>query len=1237
MALAADPLAPQKDLTSQELASGYGYGPGVSYVGGICNPAGRRSGTQFTVTDATSMATALSSCTYGDDIVIAAGSTVTSGGAAFTFPTLGAPTTTTARQAPARMVTHVVYNSVSSSGQILGGPTPTSPSKMTGVAKMNAPSRMASVILQGDPSYVRIMSSEAHLVTNPPPHTQWHVTNYAHFAHLVEGNGLAALLETPDSLTNYAGYHYFRMEGLRLVSHATNGKGYFISIGAANAQSINTGPHLAPHHFIFDRCYIDGDICGTGVVPAGQGNNRGVTGGCDYFGFLNGRSSGIYRNVETDSYNFEANSFSFNMGIGPFHVENSWLTGAGEIVLNNHDTSTNYPYPWIVSDSTFIRNWCIRPLSWRESFHYNSFPPRQRPGGATCSIDGGGTVVTMSFGNLFDRSNGEFVPGDYFWTSTSGRPVRISSLNSETVCTLGSAYTENAGGTGLSAVFARGRQLLDGTDAKKVTLSGAGNRTVTGTGTSWLTTLKPYVDNPPPGSGVFFGVNSNVVNGISSQKIYPILRQILSVDSDTQLTLAQDYTAGTFSNVYYSVTFWDGNVRSVMKNLHEWKASNRIRVVGNVFENSWATFNGQGENAWSLNLTSSGPGYQQDDYYGYNQVINAGLILYSVGCNFQFGPPTPELNPLRRVCMEHNLCTDVYNPVWQVDYGAVILNNFLPYVLNPGGFDGIGGASGTNDWQFRHNNVVAATDYQPYLKLLFPSIQSAASLHQRLVFRDNIAHVGDHASIKNTLTAGFCGGSSTQANADTYDADGMGGTNPNSSFQKTLSADSVLANNVFLRNSAAAIADHTVSFGAGNAGLSSETGTGFTNFGNSANIPRWLTQSVSPADYALTNLYVTSPGVCTVSGATVTISVGSFPAAVVKGTPFLVQGDSYLYMTRVSTRDSGSQLTLVAAYPGTTGSGLTATIGFKGAASDGTAGQTLYTTNASAATVTNISATSFTESFPNNGATIGTQNQTWVQTGGTNWGVSGGAATLVAASGSTDQIEICQRTLLSPDHKASFTLSNWTLASNAQVGPIVRSDSAGGSYYYFRAVPASGHNFELGRVIGGGTAALATNSTVPAAGQVLELEATGTSLICRINGTPVITMTDTSITTGNFVGFRGFRGTAGDAVALDSFSAQTTTALNIAQVTLSSGSFPLSVTPSGNGLFPRTFLVSGDAAGNATSVTSRDSATQITLGAQYPGTIGAGLTGVITGTVPSGVDPGPDTATLALMTGSIRT
>lgn len=1242
MTLAADPLAPQKDLTSNELASGYGYAPGVSYVSGICNPAGRRSGTTTTVATAAEMRTALASCSYGDDIVIAAGGTLTTDSNLLQFPTLGAITATTPRQPPARMTTYVSTNAVSSTGTLMGGVIPTSPEKMASVTKTAAPVRMASVIIQGDPSYVRIMSSEAHLVTTPPPHTSWHITNYSHFAHMVQGNQSTAILGTPDFHTHYD-QHHFRMEGIRFVNlpgfAAGNGVGAYVYLGSINAQISPNGSQQAPHHFIWDRCYLDGAAQGTGDVIGGYGSNRGIGGYADYFALMNSRCTGNFGSGG-GSYQLESNAIAFSGGIGPTHIENNWLEGAGENVLMNANPVVGYPPPYIQSDCTFTRNWCIRPLTWRESFHYNAVPPNQR-GEATVSIDAGGTTCTLAFSGATDINGDVWIPGDLFWTSTSGRPVAVSTLSTDArTFTLASPYTENAGGAGLRFACARARTLIEGGDGKKVTLSGAGNRTVTGTGTTWLTTLKPWVDAPPPGSGVYFGVNTNLTStyqlaGSNNQKFNPVLKRILSVDSDTQLTLAEDYTAGSWTNVYYSVTLWDGMYRSVMKNLHEWKASNRIRIVGNVFENAWETFNGQGPNAWALNIAATGTfSYHRDQYYGYNVIIAAGLLHYYTGYPYNTdGPPQdPTLLPNRRICIEHNLCVDVANRKWITDYGLSPNINSVYQLFHPVASHSIlSSRSGSvQDYQLRHNTIILSTDYDTSAQLIafqFDDATDPNQTFQRFTVRDNIAHVGSHAVTRGGQTAGFFGA------GDAYDVDAaLAGTAPGNSAAP-VSSDSICAYNVVMRNSAPAIGTHSNNFGGGFAGVADETSVGFQGYGS--HVPYYLTQSATPTDYTLSALYTTSPGVCTVSGATVTISVGSFPSTIVAGVPFYVSGDGVDKSIRVLTRDSGSQLTLASSYLGTTGSGLTGILTFQGAASDATDG-TVFTTAAGDATVSNISSVSYSESFTHaNEATLSGIDQPWTQTVGSALGIASNAAQVQAVA---FQIAVCQTNLRTASHFAQVTLSAFS-GSSAQGGVCVNAASDGTSMYVFTSHAGLG-SMELWKWVNGTKTTLATSGTAAGAGDVLKLDynLSTHTLTGSVNGVTKISFTDPSpITSNTYAGIAAGRGGGGDAVSLDTFSAQTNITLDISLVTLASGTWSTYVAPFGHGLFPRYFLVSGDPAGDKTAIATRDSASVIALASAYPGTTGAGLTGVVSGPVQNGTDPGANTTVQNLLVSSIRT
>ena len=1243
MTLAADPLAPQRDLSVTELRSGYGYGSGVSYVGGVPNPAGVRSGVITVCTTLAQLKTAVTNAGYGDDIVVQSGSAnaIITDGTPILFPVLPAITAATPRQAPPPMMDYS-----SGAGLAIAAPKPMSAAPPALTAPNVPVAALATVTPQGDPSYVRIMSGQAELVTTPPPHTTWHVTQYERMAHLVQGNAATLVLSTPDTWTHYD-HHHFRMEGLRLVNlpgfAAGNAAGAYLCIGSNNAQVTNTGALRAPDHFIFDRCYLDGAAQGTGVVAGGYGSNRGVAGGCDYFGLLNCRVAGNYV-VGGGSYNLESNAVSFSQGVGPTHIENNWLTGAGECILMNANPAVGYPPPYIQSDCTFTRNWAIRPLTWRESFHYNAVAPNQVPGGSTVTLDAPGTTGTIS-NAVTDINHDVYQPGDLFWTATTGRPVSIGTLNADgQTFTLVSAYTENAGTAGNRGIFARGRQIIAGGDATTVTLSGAGNRTVSSSSgtTVWLTTIKPYVDTPPPGAGMFFGVNRNTTSAFelgttNDQKFWPVLVPIASVDSDTQLTLAADYTAGTWTGEYFSVTPWDGIPRSVMKNLHEWKGSNRIRILGNVFENTWETFNGQGPNAWALNIAATGTfSYHHDEYYGYNLVLVAGLLHYFTAYPYNTGgpPQDPSLLPAQRCCLEHNLFVDVANRKWISDYSQAPGINQVYQVFHPISSAGVGGSGSAHDYQIRHNDVILSTDssYETAAQFMAIQLDSAADPQQvlpRFTVRDNVGHVGSHAVSRGGQTGGFVGGSDTDDfdNALLGTAAGSGGP--------PVSADSIVAHNLFLRNSAVPIAAHGTQFGSNVSGFINEASAAFTNYGNASNTPYWLTQSVVPSDYALTAVYQTDAAACTVSGKTVTVSSGTIPNTVGLGTPFRIVGDPALVLQRVASRDSATQVTLSAPYEGHTGAGLTGVFSFVGAASDGTS-STVFVSNAGAATVTNITSVSYTESFTHaDESTLTGIDQPWTQTAGSAFGISANAAQVQAVA---FQIAVCQTSLRTASHTASAVLSVFS-GGTAQGGVCVNAAADGSSMYVFTAHNGLGA-MELWKWVSSVKTSLATGGSAAVAGDGVHLEYNETThtLTGSVNGTPIITFPDPSpIASNNFAGIAGGRSGGGDAVSLDTFAAQTTGTLNAALVTLTSGTYPSYVAPSGHGLFPRTFVVVSDAASNATAVASYDSATQIALASTYPGTTGAGLTGVITGIVPTGADPGVNTTVLASYIGNIRT
>ncbi len=111
------------------------------------------------------------------------------------------------------------------------------------------------------------------------------------------------------------------------------------------------------------------------------------------------------------------------------------------------------------------------------------------------------------------------------------------------------------------------------------------------------------------------------------------------------------------------------------------------------------------------------------------------------------------------------------------------------------------------------------------------------------------------------------------------------------------------------------------------------------------------------------------------------------------------------------------------------------------------------------------------------------------------------------------------------DHIAKGTV--WVLdgASFNYVGPAVRCQSGAETYYYIEAY-TGGH--KIVKVDAGSRSTIATGGAAVSAGDVVELEANGSTIQARINSADTISVTDTDITGGTpgwASGWGGGRGT----------------------------------------------------------------------------------------------------------------
>jgi hypothetical protein len=1042
---------------------------------------------------------------------------------------------------------------------------------------------LQTVAPQGRPSYIRIMSDGAY----PPPGTR--VTK-ADAGQLARVAGTTAGNTIGRGLIAKRSHRYFWWEGIRITPAVnlnrtdTGGPNY------ASAYFINdAGTWFSnrdrPQHWVFHRCLIDSDVEGLG---SGNAWTRVCVWGGIGLGYVDCGAYNIYGPARPG----DPGVFQLSEEGGGLHLVNCYTEGNSALVFaggtGGGQAGTNTEH--VLVQRVHFR----KPLKWQIS----EVPAGAGGWNVTVAADKRSVTHNSSiFGSRgFQGFNADVWPngriaGSYtMYDPTTGRGARTQLYSTGYDVNL--TLTEDWPGTTGSAI-----SVFFQTASAVYNSGWPGDASTATTSASSDTVTVSAALPAAVAVGHYFYLNDTgyVGNGTGGPQCgNSFFRRKIIAIAGNRLSLTLDGNWNTTKTFPYSVVWWDGIDRSAapLKSMHEHKCGRRVLVEDTLYENNYrGEWNGTGIAIHVTSQSNSKPWAEDADIrFRYVKLkhlqapLSAPTYTSNVDHCFSTG----------RYHFEHLLIDDLGNPdlsipmrssISGIDRDLKLFN--VPVgagTFSQGAYDAAGPLT------LKHITVV--NDVRPAGRIFFADGNLVTFRATDRVYRDCLLSMPGTDPATSSVLVADAGG---ELPINQFFIDPI--------FRRTVIYGPMAASRLATHQGRGDLRDWV--------GLPSQDYVGFVN--------------LAGGDYRLGDVYQTTAAACTISGATVTISSGTFPTTIVAGTPFRATADAPLYFTAVQSRDSATQVTLGRAYPGTTGAGLTGLFTFRGTASEGTVG-TVYTTPAAAATVTAISSSSVTETFPTNGATLGTQDNVWVQTSGTNWGVASTAASLVASAGGTNQVAVCQTDLLTVDHRVSVTLSAWTLASNAQAGPIARASANGLSYYYFRAVPASGHAFELGSVTGGTSfSALATyNGTAPAAGQVLTLDCTGSTITALINGAQVMQVTNTTVSTGTRVGIFGFRGTGGDVVSLDSLTALNSAPIAITRVTLGSGAFPGTI----DTVIAPTFLVSGDAAGFALPVQSRDSTTQLTLTGVYGGATGAGKTGVVSGVIPSGVDPGCDVATL---------
>lgn len=160
---------------------------------------------------------------------------------------------------------------------------------------------------------------------------------------------------------------------------------------------------------------------------------------------------------------------------------------------------------------------------------------------------------------------------------------------------------------------------------------------------------------------------------------------------------------------------------------------------------------------------------------------------------------------------------------------------------------------------------------------------------------------------------------------------------------------------------------------------------------------------------------------------------------------------------------------------------------------------------------------------------------------GTAWGITSNEAS-ATSSNSSDSARI-EVALDSVDHEATFQVTSMTQAasSNLRCGALIRKDNTATLTYYRLSAElqtvGEANRLLLQKYVAGSSTTLGTDDTDWVNTEILKLGADGDTIYAKRDGSTTISVTDTSITTGSYVGLRYSSNASAASCTLDDFSA----------------------------------------------------------------------------------------------------
>jgi hypothetical protein len=242
--------------------------------------------------------------------------------------------------------------------------------------------------MHGGTTYVTLRTGGADTLL-PPAGTRITPNHATYLAKLRSPNGMPAL-------ATKAGAAFWRVMLLEL--NASNSQGDLLALG--NGTPLQNALSLVPHHLIIDRVYIHGDRL--------NGQKRGI--------LLNSGDTTIVNSWVSDikAVGVDTQAIAGANGPGPFHIENNYLEGAGNVFMIGGDDPKIAGL--VPTGLVFRSNVVTRPLSWRD-------PILQTPLNVTAVAATGGTLAAGTYGYrvVARRPAGST-------TATSTKSVEVSAV-----------------------------------------------------------------------------------------------------------------------------------------------------------------------------------------------------------------------------------------------------------------------------------------------------------------------------------------------------------------------------------------------------------------------------------------------------------------------------------------------------------------------------------------------------------------------------------------------------------------------------------------------------------------------------------------------------------------------------------------------------------------------------------------------------------------------------------------